>query len=228
MRDALVIPLGKEISLVITSDNSGGIGMKEQDVVKVNYETVGYFSFRVAMMECIAAGAKPKAVILQNFCGDEEWVKLMAGVERGLKELGLDGIQVTGSSESNFPLVQSAVGLNVIGLKSVDEKGESTPKKVALIGMPLVGNEVLNQADEVAPLSLFYQISQLEDVVAWPVGSKGIGQELKRMGLELLEPSTKVNLQKSGGPATSFLVGYPEEQEKKIKKLAECYFHSLI
>lgn len=58
MRNAVVIPLNDEESLVITSDNSGGIGTKEQDLVKVPYEVTGYYLFRVAVMECIAAGGK--------------------------------------------------------------------------------------------------------------------------------------------------------------------------
>lgn len=228
MRDALVIPINQHDCLVIATDNSGAIGMKEQDFVKVAYETVGYFSFRVAVMECLATGAKPMAVVIQNFCGNKEWSKLVAGVEKGIAEMGLEGVQITGSTESNFPLVQSVVGLNVIGVKSLDDKKETNFEKVALIGMPLVGNEVIENVNEVAPLSLFYQISQLVDCVVWPVGSKGVGHELKRMGLDAFEVSGEINYSKSGGPATSFLVGYPIDREEEIKKLAGQHFHSLL
>lgn len=224
MRDALTIPINDKESLVIATDNSGGIGMKEQDLVKVAYDTVGYFSFRVAMMECIAAGGRPIAVVLQNFCGDEEWSKLVSGIEKGITELGLEGIQVTGSTESNFPLVQSVVGLNVIGLQSNDNSKKQLEKcKVALIGLPLVGEEVIFQADDVAPLSLFYHLSLLEDTVVWPVGSKGVQHELQRLGFT--GDSDEINFQKSGGPSTSFLVVYPPKVEQKVRDLSGKYFH---
>lgn len=224
MRDALVIPISEQESLVITADNSGGVGMKERDVVKASYDTVGYFSFRVAMMECLAAGATPLAVVIQNFCGDPEWDELVAGVQKGLNELGLEHIQVTGSTESNFPFVQSAVGLNVIGLKSKSDRVIDF-SAVALIGLPLVGQEVLEQADKVAPLSLFYQLALREDVRLWPVGSKGIGHELQR--LNLVMESNEIDFEKSGGPVTSFLIMYPKEHEKEITEKAGKYFHSL-
>ncbi|TKC14840.1 AIR synthase related protein [Robertmurraya kyonggiensis] len=224
MRDALLIPISVRESLVITTDNSGGIGMKEQDLVQVPYDTVGYFSFRVAMMECLAAGARPLAVVIQNFCGESEWKELVAGVQKGVLELGIENIQITGSTESNFPFVQSAVGLNVIGLKSNSTKVIDS-SAVALIGLPLVGHEVLEQAEKVAPLSLFYQLSLREDVLLWPVGSKGVEHELQR--LDLMIDSYEINFKKSGGPATSFLIMYPKEREKEIAEIAGTYFHSL-
>lgn len=224
MRDALTIPLSNQESLVITTDNSGGIGMKEQDLVKVAYDTVGYFSFRVAMMECLASRAKPIAIVLHNFCGDEEWDELVSGVQKGLEEVGLKALPITGSTESNFPLVQSVVGLNIIGVKSNEDRRIDL-KQVALIGLPLVGDEVIIHKEKVAPLSLFYTFSQMEDVVVWPVGSKGVQYELKRMNLSGW--SEAIDLNKSGGPATSFLVGYPHKLEDEIKKKAGAYFHAL-
>lgn len=224
MRDALVIPISEQESLVITTDNSGGVGMKEQDLVKASYDTVGYFSFRVAIMECLAVGAEPLAVVIQNFCGEREWNELVAGVQKGLIELGLEKIQITGSSESNFPFVQSAIGLNVIGKKSIRDRVIDV-SAVALIGLPLVGHDVLEQADEVAPLSLFYQLSLRNDVWLWPVGSKGVGHELQRLNLAI--ESNEIDFEKSGGPATSFLLMYPKEREKEIAEIAGTYFHSL-
>ncbi|MDF1508578.1 ATP-binding protein [Robertmurraya sp. DFI.2.37] len=224
MRNALVIPIGEQDSLVITTDNSGGIGMKGHDLVKVAYDIVGYFSFRVAVMECLAAGAKPFAVAIHNFCGEDEWEELVAGVEKGLSELGIRDIQITGSTESNFPLMQSAVGLNVIGMATeINRLPESS--EVALIGLPLVGNEVMEFADQVAPLSLFYQLSLREDVTVWPIGSKGIAYELEK--LNFVKTSDGIDFFKSGGPATSFLLMYPKEKESELVSIAGQYFHFL-
>src|SRR3954452_5049017 len=118
MRDIVRIPFNGEDSLIIACDNSGAIGMQEQDLVHVPYETVAYYSFRVAVMECIAAGGEPIAVVLHNFCENEPWDELVNGIEKGLRELKLSDVRITGSTESNFSLLQSALGLVVIGKKS--------------------------------------------------------------------------------------------------------------
>lgn len=231
MRDALIIPLNEQESLVITTDNSGSIGMKEQDHVKVAYDIVGYFSFRVAMMECLAAGAKPLTVVIQNLCGDEAWEGIVAGVEKGIEELGVETIGITGSTESNFTLLQSVVGLNVLGLKpNANGKNGSSFDRLALIGLPLVGNEVIEYPEQVAPLSLFYELSKLEDLILWPVGSKGVGHEIERIRPEGFKPifSKEVDLYKSGGPSTSFLVGYPLHKEKEILHMSGSHFHFLM
>lgn len=230
MRNALIIPLGEE-ELVITSDNSGGIGQKEQDLVKVSYDVVGYHSFRVAVMECLAAGAKPITVVLQNFCGNEAWNSLIEGVQKGLKELDID-IPITGSTETNFSLSQSAVGINIVGKKPVQESrplGDWKNMQIALIGLPLVGEEVLTQRDQVAPLALFNKICEMGQVVVWPVGSKGVLHELERMvpGRGKRINPVEIDIYKSGGPSTSFLVAYPEEQEQTIKAISGNYFHKL-
>ena len=43
-------------TLVLASDNSGGIGLKDMDMVKTPYDVVAYYGFRVAVMEWIALG----------------------------------------------------------------------------------------------------------------------------------------------------------------------------
>lgn len=233
MRDAIIIPFSQDESLVITSDNSGAVGMKDFDIVKVTYETVGYYSFRVAVMECMGAGAMPIAVIIQNFCGDDEWSKLVSGVHRGLKELQMDDIQITGSSESNFSLKQSAIGINVIGKRltfshlSVEDIYNW---ELALIGSPLVGDEVVTCAEQISPLSVFREISNIRDVVVWPVGSKGVLSELKRLlpNFDGDIISSDIDLLKSGGPSTSFLVVYPPAYENDIREISGPYFHRII
>ena len=69
-------------------------------------------------MECIAAGGKPFSVVLHNFCGNDSWGELVKGIEKGLKELNLQDVSITGSTESNFHLQQSAIGLVVLGEKA--------------------------------------------------------------------------------------------------------------
>ena len=85
--------------------------------VQVDPEMVGYFGFRVAVMECLSAGARLMAVQLMNFTGDTVWEKYASGVRKGLSELGMKDIPLTGSSESNFSLNQSALGVTCIGMR---------------------------------------------------------------------------------------------------------------
>lgn len=235
MRDVLMIPFNGEGCVIAASDNSGGIGLKEMDAVHVPYSTVGYFSFRVAVMECIAAGGAPFAVIVQNFCGDQAWNEIVAGIVRGLREVGLEDMGVNGSTESNFSLLQSAIGLTVLGKK---ENGFSEPSLcfaegwiLSVIGKPLVGEEVILQSGEVAPLSLFRTLALMEDVVLFPVGSKGILYELNQCFSDRTfageEMASEIDLFKSSGPSTCFLAIFPSKKEGEVKEVAGCYFNKI-
>ncbi len=226
MMDALTAPFDDESSLVIACDNSGGIGMKEGDVVKVPYEVTAYYSFRVAVMECIAAGGTPMTVVLHNFCGDAAWAELVQGIQRGMDEIGMK-LPITGSTESNMLLVQSALGLLVIGKKENSYRDiQDCSRKIAVIGKPLVGEEVMEQSQWVAPLSLFKWCTEQEDVRVLPVGSKGIAYEWKQWSSSDIpaEITSKVDVSKSSGPSTCFLVAYPEHLETALKQKCSDYF----
>ena len=114
-RDVTEIILNENEVLVLASDNSGGIGLKDLDMVKAPYDVLAYYGLRVAVMECMAAGAVPISVVMHNFCGDDPWNALVSGIEKGLHELGMTNVPITGSTESNFSLLQSALGMIVIG-----------------------------------------------------------------------------------------------------------------
>ncbi|MYL62265.1 ATP-binding protein [Bacillus hwajinpoensis] len=232
MRDGTVIGLGDE-SLIITSDNSGAIGMKEQDHVAVPYDVVAYYAFRVAVMENIALGGVPVSVVMHNFCGDREWKALVSGIERGKRELDYNHeITITGSSETNMPLLQSALGVVVIG-KQKQELSEvqlNDTTRFAVMGKPLVGEEVVNEETAIAPLELFRRVSEQEGVQAvLPVGSKGILYELNQLvdGVEVKEcmVQTDLDLYKSSGPSTCFIVGYDGVVEECLLKRAGQYFN---
>jgi hypothetical protein len=233
-RDITEIPLNDKESLVITADNSGGIGLKAHDIVQTSYEVVSYYGFRVAVMECMAAGGTPLAVVLHNFSGDDAWQLLVKGIERGLEELGLADIPITGSTESNFSLVQSAIGIIVMGKK--DQLAHETilsvdNMKLAVIGSPLVGNEVLEREHEVLPLSLFQELCQLQDVVLLPVGSKGILHELRVLlydKVPIHQVDCDVDLDKSSGPATCCLVAYDSSLEQHLQDKCGQLFHRIL
>ncbi|KAB2328595.1 ATP-binding protein [Cytobacillus depressus] len=235
MRDVLIFPFNGEEAVVVASDNSGGIGLKEMDAVHVPYETVAYFSFRVAVMECMAAGGAPFAVTIQNFCGENAWTALIDGINRGIEELSLERIQINGSTESNFSLLQSAIGLTVLGKKQngAEEHRVDFTEDLAIgvIGKPLLGNEVIEHASEVASLSLFKQLNFMDDVTLLPVGSKGILYELNQLfwnrTFEDSEIDTSLDIHKSSGPSTCFLAVFNQEKEAEIKAVARLHFHKV-
>lgn len=231
MSDALIIPFNETESIVVSTDNSGGIGIKPDDVVKVTYDVVAYYSFRVAIMDCMAAGGDPFSVLIHNFCQENSWVEINAGINKGISEMGLTSIQVIGSTESNFSLLQSALGITVLGKKRNKERNEQQLFiKFAVIGTPLVGNEVIEHADQVAPLSLFKWMCQQKDVIhILPVGSKGILYKLKQIYPEFgqVQAKSDLDLFKSGGPGTCFLIAFHEESEDLIIEKAGPYFHRL-
>ncbi|WP_226654725.1 ATP-binding protein [Pseudalkalibacillus hwajinpoensis] len=232
MRDGTVIGLGDE-TLIITSDNSGAIGLKEQDHVAVPYDVVSYYAFRVAAMENIALGGHPVSVVMHNFCGGSEWEALVSGVECGKRELGFNQeIKITGSSETNMPLLQSALGVVVLGRqnRTLPEVRLDDATKFAVIGKPLVGEEVVNEEVAIAPLELFRWMSEQMGVQSvLPVGSKGILYELNELvdGVEVEECKVRaeLDLYKSSGPSTCFIVAYDRVVEEQLLERAGPHFN---
>lgn len=235
MRDVLAFPFNSEETIVVASDNSGAIGEKEQDAVHVLYETVSYYSFRVAVMECMSAGAHPFAASLQNFCGDDAWDQLIRGIKKGADELGMADLQITGSTESNFSLLQSAVGLSVLGKRKGALPAEpltyTVDTRIAVIGSPLVGQELVEREEEAAPLKLFKAINSMDETVTLPIGSKGILKELNGLfsNKEFKEKDIEspLDLKKSAGPATCFIAVFPAGKSVEISKMAGDYLHML-
>ncbi|GLB60957.1 ATP-binding protein [Cytobacillus sp. NCCP-133] len=235
MRDVITFSVSSGDTLVIAADNSGAIGEKDQDAVHVPYETVAYFTFRVSVMECLSAGGEPFAVIMQNFCGDEAWSSLVKGIEQGMNELGLTNLVISGSTESNFQLSQSAVGLSVLGKKVENgDQGQipfTNESSIAVIGSPLVGEEVIQHGLDIVPLDLFQEINSLSEVVTLPVGSKGILYKLNELFSNKAfsgdEFNAEVDIHKSSGPSTCFIAVFPQEKTEEIRKRSGKYFHLL-
>lgn len=230
MNNVVVVPLTTEQELVIASDNSGAIGEKPDDEVSASNSVVGRFACRVAAMECLAAGGDIQTVVMQNFTGEEAWQDYKHGVEQVLSELGLGQIPVTGSSESNFAGLQSGLGLTVIGTRPIDETSDlSGQEAFAVIGKPLVGKEVLEQCEDVAPLWLFQHLCRPDSVKAvLPVGSKGIAEKWRGWTQRSNKLESVLNLEKSAGPATCFLIVFEKYDEPNIRHIAGNYFHRLF
>jgi len=229
MTDALIIPFSKEQELVITVDNSGAIGEKKKDVVQTSNQVVGQFACRVALMEMYAAYGKPTAIIMQNFTSEEAWFDYKRGVQEVLKDAGVSDLPITGSTESNFPGIQSAFGLTMIGIREKRERTEWPGKEAfAVIGTPFVGEEVLNHQEVIPPVKLLKEFTEREEVVGvQPVGSKGIQRAYERWTGRGDKLVSTLDLEKTAGPATCFLIAYHEEQFEQVRRLGGELFHQL-
>ncbi len=230
MGQPLFISVDKERELAIATDNAGGIGSKTDDIVHVPYETVAESLFRVSFMDCLAVGAAPFAVTISNFVGDEVWDELEQTVRNLGHSLGYT-LDITGSTESNMALSQSAISLSILGWVETSEKriGISPEMSgVALIGKPLVGEEVLAHPEKIAPLELFVEVSKQKWVYEiLPVGSKGIQQsvrELKqRNGWKNRGLDIPFDEKASGGPSTSFMITFDKQYKDELVHLAGKY-----
>ncbi|MED3648666.1 ATPase [Halalkalibacterium halodurans] len=226
-RDVQVIPWQGEEQIVVATDASGGVGEKAKDHVHVPYEVVSYYAARVALLECMSVGATPFTFLVQNFSGDEPYQKMIDGINRALGEANQAQATIAGSTESNMVLEQSCLGVTVIGrVHQSALKIGITPKDagIALLGKPLVGEEVVSQEKDVFPLKQFDELLQEEGVYEIiPVGSKGVKYELGVLAATnewntLQVPlNGNVDLTKSSGPATSLLITFDGTMEALLK-----------
>lgn len=219
MRNAILLPN----NLVLTTDNSAGIGRKPADVVRTDDEIVSYFAARVALLEQWAAGANPISIVMHNFSGNKSWGKYVAGVEKVFASIHQPCPAITGSTESNMEMLQSAVAVTMIGEK-VFESSEGFSWYV--YGMPCVGDEVLNASEKIADLKKVWDglTSGLVKRV-WPVGSAGILEECNRIGLHGKVEGWDVL--KSAGPATSVLLGIANARIDEAKFHFGKYFEKV-
>lgn len=220
MRNAIEIGDG----FIVTTDNSGGIGEKPGDMVAVPDRVTAYFAARVALLEQWASHAEPVTIIIHNFSGSASWDKYVSGVSDLFQEAGLAVPPVSGSTETNMELMQSAVAVTMIGEKK--EWSSDAEATWFTYGIPLVGNEVIERKEEAASL-LLLRDALVDGVVQqiWPVGSSGILQEVRQMtGDGTAQVVTVLDAMKTAGPATVVLVAIPVE---KITE-AEALFGTLL
>lgn len=221
--DAEEIQFNQDEAIIVATDNSGAIGMKPLDTVQIDYKTMSYYAFRVAYMECVAAGGEPFSVIIHNFNDEMVWDELISGITLGLKEVGLANISITGSTETNFRLDQSALGIVILGKKARKKNTfvNAESLEMGIIGKPMVGQAVKDNEKSVAPLRLYDNISKMPEVtLIRPISSKGIKYEVDRQINQSFTYPTDLDICKSAGPATCFLVIYDSKIHDTIKELA--------
>ncbi len=205
-------------NFILTTDNSGGIGEKQQDNIFVSDQTTAYYATRVALLEQWAANAEPITVIIHNFSGSKSWDNYVQGVKALFQETGLPIPTISGSSETNFQLLQSAVAITIIGKQQ--EKPNTPDIKWFTYGTPLVGNEVTQNQSQIASMQKIHKAIKTGIIhQLWPVGSEGITQEIHNMTKNnqtiiqtILDPI------KSAGPATVVLLAIPINKISEAKK----------
>ncbi|MEK4424660.1 hypothetical protein [Solibacillus sp. FSL K6-1523] len=195
--------------LFVTIDNSGCIGENPQDEVQVPHEVTGYFTARTAILEQWCAGAMPVQLVVANFSGDDAWQPYINGFQQVFDEINIPTPPVTGSSETNFQALQSAVSLTMLGKKAF--ANNTTNCRYFVVGEPLVGEEVVNNPQKIASLGELYTgLNEGFIQAIWPVGSKGIGTEIERFtGSDKYE--VDLPLKKSAGPSCAVLVAVNEQ-----------------
>lgn len=226
VRDLLILQVGGPL-LVIGCDSCGGVGPKERDVVRVPSYIVGRFTSRVALMEVMASGASPVCLVDTLCCEpDPAGAEVLRGIEDELAAAGLAGrVEVTGSSEKNIPVVQTGVGVTVIGVAAggglrlgTSERGD----EVVCAGASKVGSEISLDDREIADipaLSRLMGAREAHEVV--PAGSRGILHEARELaassGLSFVavEPPP-VDLLKSAGPATCLVATVEPGASKRL------------
>lgn len=226
-RDLTLIELNSKEVLVLACDSLGGIGPKLNDQLKVPGEVVGIFTARVALMEVIASGAQPVALVNtlsveRNPTGAE----IIQGIKKEIRNAGLETeIIINGSTEENMQTTQTGLGVTVIGKAAKNQLrlGVSEPGDlIVCLGTPKVGAEVLDGTAniDVQFLKRIMEIPEIKEVL--PVGSQGIKSEAEQLAqgaqakLKLITKQ-EIDLEKSAGPATCILVTLLEKNLLELR-----------
>lgn len=181
-RDLTVIPQPRGGFLVAACDSCGGVGPKSGDVLKTDGFTVGYTAASVVLMELIAAGAEPfflaDGLAVES---DPTGREILRGIIRAAAEAGIPEEAVNGSTEENFPTLQTGLGITALGWTEKWPVHRSDPGDVlVLAGLPRWGQAVLesDRGDRLT-LGLLKRIRSGEpftDLIGeiLPVGSRGV------------------------------------------------------
>ncbi len=227
-RDLTIVDITSDQRMVIACDSSGGIGDKEGDLVKVSPQVLGELTTQVAMMELLATGATPITIV--NTLGvemDATGKEIIKGIKKAIQPLNLEDAILTGSTEENIPVCQTSMGITIIGLMDKSKwrikKAEKNDIIVA-VGLPKMGNEILeDKGKNIMSMNIFLELLKkpyIKDIL--PVGSKGIGYEMNVMAstseLECnVYKDIKIDIKKSGGPATCAIVAIDEKDYEDLK-----------
>ncbi len=229
VRDLTALELGNGFSLVVAVDSDGGIGPRENDVVKVSDYLLGRFAMRVPLMEILCCGALPLAAfdmltVSMKDGGDE----IVRGIRDELADAGLpEDFPLSGSTEDNVPTTMTGVGTTVLGLVHDDDSRPGTSRVddvVLCAGLPKSGpdDEIRLDDGEIVQQSQIRALLEVDgthDVL--PVGSRGALHEAQELAqsadLQFVESREPViDPMKSAGPSTCVLVSADAAEMESI------------
>lgn len=227
-RDIVVIPGQNGHQTVIATDCSGACGSKALDVVSVSTELLAYYTARVAFMEILSVGAAPAAYTVSNFVKGG-YDNIHRGIGELLDELHLTNLQSITSSETNFEMVQSAVGISVVGTLSEPIDDDINGLSLACIGSPLVGDEVVqNTNGQLLEMDTFLRLrNDPKAAKLLPVGSKGIAYKIEKV-FGAKAKACDVDLTKSAGPSTCVIIAYQKSDETHFATILKDLFHPIL
>ena len=228
-RDISIINLGDQF-ITIACDSCGGVGLLEDDIVKTDGFNVGYHTAFVSLAETLAIGAEPLIIADTLSVSLGEYGKsIVSGIRAAAKEAGLNpDTSITGSSEENFTVKSTGIGVTVIGrlvLADFRPSAVSDTYDVIVIGHPFVGDDVLKNKPKLLTLQtvrILKNNNSVFDII--PVGSKGILYESNQMagtlGMQFNEETSDPGMIRiSAGPATCAIAAVTPGTAKKIKTL---------
>ncbi|WP_309493334.1 hypothetical protein [Candidatus Hecatella orcuttiae] len=228
LRDLIVLRINKTY-LTVSCDSCGGVGFNPLDTLKVKGVVLGRFLARVALMETLSVNAQPLACSLTlSINPSPAWKGFLAGVHGEFKAAGLKAYDVKFilSSEKNFPVRQTGVGITILGAtRSLKIGRVERGDLLVAVGKPHVGREVLKaetgrEIADLRDLNKLLKTSFVHEII--PVGSQGILHEAKVLakssGLNFKPFKSTINLKKPAGPSTVILAAV---EENKMRDLAE-------
>jgi hypothetical protein len=229
VRDLTILSIDENRYMGISCDSCGAIGNKEYDVVKAPPNIVAYQTAKVALAELLSMGFTPIVLsdglaVEMNDTGKE----LIKGFDKALSMLKTCKVHMTGSTEENMKTVQTSMGVTCIGLCDKDKlkyKKTNSTDICILLGLPLVGNEVVNNPEKILDISDYenlYLCSFIHEIL--PIGSRGIFSELnglsKYNNLNFkYNDNISVDITKSAGPSCCCLVSVDSNDIENISKL---------
>ncbi|MEM4732943.1 MAG: hypothetical protein QXD70_00250 [Candidatus Bathyarchaeia archaeon] len=135
---------------------------------------------------------------------------------------------MTGSTEKNFQVKQTGIGVTVIGIgrRCTLKIGVSQPEDIVVaVGVPCMGDEVIPAENmqmiaDIADVLKLRELPYIHEII--PVGSKGIAHEIdvlakdSKLKFKLMDKA-EVYLKKSAGPATVVLASLSAYELEKLK-----------
>jgi len=229
VRDLTLISIDDKRYMGISCDSCGAIGIKEHDVVKASPQITAYHTAKVALAELMSMGFTP-LVLADGLAVEMEDTgrQLIEGFNTAISMLKTCNVHLTGSTEENMKTVQTSMGITCVGICDKDKlkyKKTSNSDICMLIGLPLVGNGVLNNPDKVMDVSDYenlYLCDFVKEIL--PVGSRGIASELNdlcnynNLSFNYID-NISVDTNQSAGPSCCCLITLDSMNVKKIEKL---------